>query len=102
VPRFSLIGLFYWSVLFRRRYIYVLVVTDWNNPNVRRIACWIGNPIILLFVPTVSFLFDLRTGTPPDVRRYAGRTVIEVLLFLPLWFFVWVYAELLVLGWVWI
>jgi hypothetical protein len=65
-------------------------------------AHYVGNPIATLTVPTVSFVTDL-------VRRAAGqpggwywRVPLEILVGVPLGVYLWVYVEVLVLGWVWI
>jgi hypothetical protein len=80
--------------------VWLFVVTDWDNEAVAEIACWVGCPIALLFVPTVVFLFDLITHTSLAAGLYLLRSVGEICLLVPVWCMVWVYIELLILGWI--
>jgi len=78
-----------------------LTSPDWNNQNVARIAIWVGDPIAILPVPSVSFLFDFFSH-----RRYTHywriRVSLEIFAAFPLWVFIWVMIQVIVFNWVWI
>ncbi|HQR06676.1 MAG TPA: hypothetical protein PLN21_07635 [Gemmatales bacterium] len=75
---------------------------DWNNWNVRRISNYVGTPIIIVTIPLISFLFDLYRKTQGTQKSWYWRIPLEILVLVPVWFYFWVFFELLVLGWVWI
>jgi hypothetical protein len=78
--------------------IWLLVVTDWDNEAVSRIACWVGVPIALLFVPSAIFCADLLMG-PPAPGVYTLRSVLEIVVLVPNCLYFWILIELFVLGW---
>ena len=82
-------------------YIYVLVTLDWHNTQVLPIGCWVGDPVMLLFVPTGSLVLDPKARTPPRVPAYALRSLLEVVVLIPLRVVCWTFLQF-VLGWVWI
>lgn len=75
---------------------------DWNNPHVYRIGIWIGDPIAVLAVPTVSFFFDYFKGDYYLRGFQTVRFLLEILVGVPVWFIIWVYIQCFLLGWVWI
>lgn len=79
--------------------VWLLVVTDWDNEAVAEIACWMGTPIALLFVPTAVLGWDVAFGVRLPGGAYAVRALVELLLFVPVWLMAWVYFEMLVLNW---
>jgi hypothetical protein len=84
-------------------YIWFLCEPDWFNAFIYRISCWIGGPIAIWFVPTVSFLVDLRScRAPKSVNRYLIRSGVEVLVAFPLWAIFWAFFSFWILGWGWI
>ena len=72
---------------------------DWNNPHVLPIANYVGTPIAILTIPVVSFVIDVASCAKP---RVSARTVVELLVGVPVWFFFWLFLELLLLDWIWI
>ena len=73
-----------------------LISPDWHNPNVREIANWIGTPLVIITVPTVSFLYDYhRRATAIDY----GRAVVEAFIAVPIWALLWFAMEVFVLRW---
>ena len=72
---------------------------DWNNPHVLPIANYVGTPIEILTIPVVSFVIDVASCAKP---RVSARTVVELLVGVPAWFFFWLFLELLLLNWIWI
>ena len=78
-----------------------LISPDWNNEHVARIAIWVGDPIGILLVPCVSFLFDLLKGRH-DMSGWRLRVPLEILVAGSVWFYAWAWIQFLVLGWVWI
>jgi hypothetical protein len=79
--------------------IWLLVVVDWDNDAVAPIACWVGVPIALLFVPSVVFCADLLLRPALSPARYALRSALEIVVLVPLWSFLWGFVEFLILGW---
>jgi len=79
--------------------VWLLVDIDWDNVAVSGIAEWVGTPIALLFVPTAFLVYDLITATHLTAWKYAARTLLEILL-IPVWVYLWLMCEFLLLGWV--
>ena len=79
--------------------IWLLVVIDWDNEAVSKVACWVGYPISLLVVPSVLFCVDLRLFPSLSAGVYAVRSVVEMVILVPTWLFLWIWVELLFLGW---
>jgi hypothetical protein len=80
--------------------VWLLVVVDWDNEAVAEIACWVGYPIALLTVPSCLFCLDLVSRSPLSPGSCALRTLAELCGLVPVWLFVWTYAEFFILGWV--
>ena len=80
--------------------IWLFVVIDWDNEAVADIACWVGDPIALLLVPSVLFFVDLTTPLFRDLGSYLLRSIVEICVLVPVWSVVWVYIEAFILGWV--
>lgn len=76
-----------------------LISPDWQNPNVREIANWIGTPLILLTVPTISFLYDYYRGAANLGSAWYCRSLVEVFIGVPAWGLLWVALEIFVLRW---
>jgi hypothetical protein len=77
------------------------VCPDWNKRNVFPIANYVGDPIMTLTVPCLSFAYDLIRRMNGARPSWLWRLPIE-LLAIPCWVVAWAFFELLVLGWVWI
>jgi hypothetical protein len=60
----------------------------------------IGVPLLYLFVPSVFFLYDLRSEKQRRPRTLVLRMLAECLLIVP-WGFAWAIIQL-ILGWLWI
>jgi hypothetical protein len=82
-------------------YIWFFVVVDWFNRHVFRIECWVGYPIAILTVPTVTFLWDRLNPDGPGPLWYLIRSTIEIVLVTPVFVVIWMYFSM-VLGWIWI
>jgi uncharacterized membrane protein len=80
--------------------IWLLVVIDRDNQAVDEIACWVGYPVALLFVPSVLFGVDWRMGSWLTPGGYAIQSGIELLVLIPIWLYLWVWIEFLILGWI--
>jgi hypothetical protein len=92
-------------------YLYCSVVDDWGNRFVNLLATWIGwhglqgklradilnstSPIITFTVPTMSFFLDTLTRKRPSAWFYALRSLVEVIILVPLWALVWGCVEFL-------
>jgi hypothetical protein len=77
-----------------------LLSCDWDNDQVRAISNYVGNPVVVLTVPTVSYAHDLTRRLKPDPKRFVLRTVCELAIAVPGWFFLWLLCEVCILGWV--
>jgi hypothetical protein len=82
-------------------FIWLLVVTDWRNPHVFKVACWVHDPIGFWFIPTISFAWDTLAIHRPSLRWYISRSGVELLLMVP-WIFIWAFFSFFVLGGGWI
>jgi hypothetical protein len=82
-------------------YIWLLVVLDWRNMHVYRVACWVYYPIGIWFVPAVSFAADTCAMRSPRLLWYVGRSCLEFLLMVP-WMYAWVLLSFFFLGGGWI
>jgi hypothetical protein len=89
------------SLLLSLPYIWFLCEPGWFNPFLYRVYCWVGRPIALWFVPTVSFLSDVRRGVGA-LKRYLIRSGVEVLVLYPLWLYFWTFFSICILGWGWL
>lgn len=78
-----------------------LISPDWENEHISRIAIWVGDPVGILTVPCASFIIDFVRGRH-EMRSWRIRVPLEVFVAVPAWFYVWVWIQFLVLGWVWI
>jgi hypothetical protein len=81
--------------------IWLLVVLDWQNPHVYRVACWVHYPIGFWFIPAVSFAADTVAMRTPGLRWYVGRSCVELLLLVP-WVYLWGFFSFFILGGGWI
>ena len=84
-------------------YIWFLCEPDWFNPFLYRIFCWVGGPIAIWFVPTVSFVVDLAScWKAKSLKRYVVRSGIEIVIAFPVWQYFWAFFSFFILGWGWI
>ena len=90
-------------ILLSLPYVWFLCEPDWLNCFVFRVSCWVGGPIGVFFVPTVSFLVDFcNWNTPKPLGRYLIRSGIEILVAVPIWVVSWTYFSFFILQWGWI
>jgi hypothetical protein len=81
--------------------VWLLVVYDWDNEAGSDIAIWVGTPVALLFVPTAFACYDLVTNTRLTAWPYIARSLIEVIILVPTWAYIWVvFFMFFLLGWV--
>ena len=83
-------------------YIWFLVVLDWQNPFVFRLACWVYCPLAFWVVPTVSFAWDVTRRRPLPWGVYFRRSFVEVVVVVPAWIILWLFASFFFLGGGWI
>lgn len=88
-------------VCFLLPYIY-LHWEEWDNPHVVFMGNWLGMPIALLAVPTVSFLNDLLASRPRKCWWLVLRSCLELFVATPLWGLCWIYFSFFSLGFGWI
>ena len=65
---------------------------DWENFHVTILGNWLGTPIIFLFIPTVTFGFDL-FAKPRELRFYVMRSAVEIIA-MPVWLYVWIFISM--------
>ncbi len=72
---------------------------DWTNPTLRPVANWIGEPIITFTVSSVFFLYDI-LARRLSLKVYLIRSLLEIVVLIPVWAIGWLWFELLVLDWI--
>jgi len=55
--------------------------------------------LLLLTVPTISFLYDYCRGDSTARSTRYGRALVEVFIVVPIWGLLWVSIEIFVLRW---
>ena len=76
--------------------------SSWGGPDVSPAHNYVGMPVALLTVPTLSFLYDLATRKGEGYQISSRRTVFELVVLVPVWFCCWIYIEFDRLQWIWI
>jgi len=82
-------------------YLYCCATDSWNSPDCNASANWIGQPVTAYIVPTAFFLYDVLANKRPSLKFYTIRSLLELLILVPLWVLIWAWTELS-LGWAWI
>ena len=62
---------------------------DWDNPNVATIAVYVGEPMMLLFIPAVAFAVDSFLDRRRRFKSWIWRIPLELLAY-PVWMLFWV------------
>jgi hypothetical protein len=75
-------------------YIWLLVAHDWYDPMARDMFCWVGTPLAVLFVPTVSFLVEVASNQRPS-NLLGVRYALEIIVLCPIWVVVWSFLAFL-------
>jgi len=87
----ALLPYLYWRILSLCLYDPVMREwREWDDP----LAIWIGGPFAVFTVPTASFLFDTLMQKRPSAWFYALRSLVEVVILVPLWAIFWLVAIL--------
>jgi hypothetical protein len=81
--------------------ILYLRLTEWGNGLIYFSGNWIFMPIATLTIPTITFVYDLRSEKPRSVMYIAIRSIAEIFLLLPVWFYLSIFL-LLMFGFAWI
>jgi len=74
---------------------------DWNNPQMVTAGKWIGTPIAVLTVPFISFLADELRGRH-NLSHWYIRLLLEIVIGVPAWAYLWALICFFILGWVWV
>jgi len=87
--------LFFLAVVALLPYLYCRV-TDVRYIFVgrERVPEWIGLPIVVFTVPTAFFLHDALTHKQLSLRFYTLRSLVEIVILIPLWFYTFVFLAL--------
>jgi hypothetical protein len=75
---------------------------DWNQINLEPIMHWIGIPVGALAVPIESFALDRKSREQRGRLRSAWWYVLEFVVVVPVWIYVWTLFSFFGLGWGWI
>jgi hypothetical protein len=66
-------------------FVSLLVSSDWRNEFAYVTAVWIGAPMQVLLVPTISFVLDIKLRHTP-LKDPRLRHILEIVLGVPLWY----------------
>lgn len=72
---------------------------DSNNPHVTPLGLYFGSPLAILVIPLASFFYDRAALSAGDKVGWSSRTAIELLVLVPVWFLLSVFAQFAI-GWV--
>jgi hypothetical protein len=61
------------------------LVPDWYHPHDYSLLCWIGYPMLIWTIPTVTFVRDRLNPEPPSTGCYLVRSAYEVAFIFPYW-----------------
>ena len=82
-------------------YLYCCIFVPWDRVwGLNPMADWIGGPIAAFTVPTVFFLYDTLAHKRPSLEFYAIRSLVEIVVLVPLWDVVWTVFMLFVFEWI--
>lgn len=90
---------YFWFIAVSLPYIWFLISTSWRYQWAEPELSWFGDPILIWFLPTTSFVIDLNRKTIIPLKWYVLRTLAEFLIF-PIWMYCWIFFEFLGLGWI--
>ncbi len=88
-----------WLVVASLPFIWLALTVDWYYVTSRRPACWIGNPLRLWFIPTVTYVIDWRRGKNLTTWQYLARSAGEIIMIPTIWTVLWVIL-LIAIGWI--
>ena len=96
-------GLYFITVIALLPYLYFCTTfVWWDNEGSSPLANWIGGPIAAFTIPTIFSIHELCTQEHPRLWIWILRSVIEIVVFIPIWIVLWFCFKLSVLGWEWI
>lgn len=82
--------------------LYFCVGSVFNDPFALPMSKWIGTPIWIFMIPSLSFVvFDLNDKWC-TTSAFLGRSIIEMALIFPVWSIVWAFIQLYILEWAWL
>ena len=87
-------------------YLYYCIWIWWNVIDLlpresSPLVDWIGMPIWLFLVPSVSFVYDVLRRRARSLQYYCLRSAIEIVVLLPLWTILWFAIQFFCFGWFW-
>lgn len=82
----------------------VLVIwrVTWDDHFVTPLGNVVGTPVGLLFVPVLSFYFDLEAKQESGRTKFLLRWAFEVCAFVPVWWLFWGFLMMGLFRWAWI
>jgi hypothetical protein len=66
-------------------FLYIGVV-DWESSDATNGGNWFGPPILLMTIPTITFIYDLVRREKGNTVYLIARSVLEVFVVFPIWF----------------
>ena len=83
-------------------YLYFCVDSIFNAPFGLPPSKWIGTPVWIFMIPTLSFMmFDVHDKWC-EMTAFATRSAIEIVILFLVWSYVWGFIQLFILEWAWI
>lgn len=79
-------------------FIWFFAVDDWDAEFASYQHCWIGYPILIITVPTISFFFQL--AIKRSLLSVTLWGMVELTIGIPLWLIIWLNVEYLLLRWI--
>ena len=81
-------------------YLYLCAPFDWDYVDSSPLANWVGGPIAVFTVPMISFLYDICLQRHHRLWVWIVRSLIEIVVIIPIWVILWAQFELFVLNWI--
>jgi hypothetical protein len=69
-------------------YLWLLAAHDWYIPMARDTFCWVGTPVAVLLVPTLSSLAEMASNRA-SLCSLRLRYAVEIVVLCPIWVVVW-------------
>jgi hypothetical protein len=74
-------------------YVYYCLPIFWNPDDTTWQSFWIGRPIGMFLIPTISFLYDVHVQAHHKKLVWIKRSLIEILIIAPIWFIIWIFIQ---------
>jgi len=92
------IYLYFLGLLVSLPLIWFAVSANWYSPFVYPASCWVGDPIGLLFVPTLTFAADILSPSV-SFKLFLTRSLLEIVVVVPIFAWFWYQLSCVLFGW---